>query len=422
LIVGDFNGDGKPDIAVLLGGGGCPADAQGSVAIFLGSGDGTFQQPVVSAVIYVPNSLVAADLNGDGKLDIAITGYANCVGGGSGTAAMAVLLGNGDGTFQPYAELPAAYGPIGGLLVAGDFNGDGIVDLAAQSGSGQANSALTFLGNGDGTFRPPQASTIGYQPVVFAAADVNGDGKLDLIVPNLCGNVSGCDNSQPSPSSVSVLLGNGDGTFQPNVEYPVGIYATSVAIGDFNGDGKLDLAVGTQCGSDFRCDDFGIDALSLLLGNGDGTFQPQVTPALLGEFNGIFSLAAGDFNSDGLLDLVMGDGVHVDLQSTLLLPTTSLTFGNQTVGTGSQPQALTLSNVSTKVPITISSAQVTGTNASDFSVKTACSKLWAKSACKVNVTFKPTAPGTRTATVVVTDSAVGSPHQITVTGTGRHRK
>jgi hypothetical protein len=416
LVVGDFNGDGKVDIALLLGGGGCTANSQGNVAIFLGNGDGTFQQPLLSPTNYAPISFVAADLNGDGKLDIAVTGYANCSGGGTGTAAVAVLLGNGDGTFQPYVELPPAYGPIGGLLVAGDFNGDGFLDLFAQSAT--TPTALTLLGNGDGTFQSPQPASIGYQPVAFATADINGDGKLDLIAPNLCGNVSGCDNSQNVPSSVSVLLGNGNGTFQQNVEYTVGIFPIGVGIGDFNGDGKLDLAVGTQCGSDPRCEDMGIDGLSVLVGNGDGTFQPQIMPAIPGQLGAIDSMTVGDFNNDGLLDLLAARDVSVNLQSTLLLPATSVTFGRQTVGTSSAPQPSTLNNISTKVPITVSTAQVTGANASDFSVKTTCSKLQPKSTCKVNVTFTPTASGTRTATVLVTDSAVGSPHQIMVTGTG----
>ena len=415
LATGDFNGDGKLDIAVLTS---APSGFPGSVAIFLGNGDGTFQQPLSSQTDYEPISIVASDFNGDGKLDIAFTGFASFVGGAPANPTIAVLLGNGDGTFQPYVELPADYGALGGPLVAGDFNGDGFVDLVAQSASATSNVALMLLGNGDGTFQPPQASTTGYQPLVFAAADLNGDGKLDLVVPNLCGNVFDCNDGQNSPSSVSVLLGNGDGTFQPHVEYPVGIFATSIAIGDLNGDGMLDLAVGTECGGDPFCEDFGIDALSVLLGNGDGTFQAQMMPALLGEFNGIQSLAIGDFNGDGLLDPIIGGGVvRVALQSTLSVPTQPVIFGSQDMGTNSPPQMATLTNISTKVPLTFSNTQVTGPNASDFSVKTNCAKLQPKSACKVNVVFTPTGSGTRTATVVVTDSAVGSPHQIQVTGT-----
>jgi hypothetical protein len=419
LTVGDFNGDGKLDIAVLNVGGN--QGSLGNVAIFLGNGDGTFQQPLFSQTDYVPASIVAADFNGDGKLDIAVTGnsgYQNA----PVNPTIALLFGNGDGTFQPYVELPAAYGTFGGPLVAGDFNGDGIADLATYTTTGESyNVALTFLGNGDGTFQPPKASTIGYQPQVFAAADVNGDGKLDLIVPNLCGNIFGCDNSQNVPSSVSVLLGNGDGSFQTNVEYTVGIFPVGVGIGDFNGDGKLDLAVGTQCGSSPSCENMGIDSLSVLLGNGDGTFQPQIMPSLVGPqtlLGGLVSMTTGDLNGDGLPDLIASRTISVNLQSTLLPSTTNLNFANQTVGSSSSPQASTLSNISTKVPITVSSAQVSGTNASDFAVKTTCSKLQPKSACKVNVTFTPTGSGTRTATVLITDSAVGSPHQITVTGTG----
>jgi hypothetical protein len=421
LAVGDFNGDGKLDVAVLDDSGGCTSGSVGNVALLLGNGDGTFQAPIFSSASYNPVSIVAADFNGDGKLDVAVAGYAGCQAGNPINGVVDVLLGNGDGTFQ--SPLSGPQSPWGfGLLAVGDFNGDGLLDLAALGGSSTPAVSI-FLGKGDGTLQSSYSTfPAPYFPFALATADLNGDGKLDLIDVNACGDVgSTCGIYGNVPGAAAILLGNGDGTFQQYVSYAVGVQPTSVALGDFNGDGKLDLAVGTLCGSDPQCQDSGVDALSILLGNGDGTFQPQITP-FLGTSGGIEAIAAGDFNDDGLLDPISARLVSVNLQSTLSLNTTNLTFGNQTVGTGSQPQALTLSNVSTKVPITISSTQVTGTNASDFSVRTTCSKLWAKSACKVNVTFKPTAPGTRTATVVVTDSAVGSPHQITVTGTGRHRK
>jgi uncharacterized protein (DUF2141 family) len=424
LAVGDFSGDGKLDLAIVVNncspGSGQYCSALGSVAILLGNGDGTFQQPVNVGTHYAPDSIVAADFNGDGLLDIAVTDSSSLLSGYPANASIAVLLGNGDGSFQPYVEFPAPNAHRG--LVAADFNGDGHIDLASlgyPDGS-YPNSIYSFLGNGDGTFQPYQVVTTGFYPQAIAVADLNGDGKLDLVVPNYCAKVNQCDYYNNVPGSVSILLGNGDGTFQTNVEYQVGLGPIWVLINDLNGDGKPDLAIGTQCGGDLTCQNNNGDMLSILFGNGDGTFQPQATP-YLGSGANVQSGVVWDFNGDGLLDF-SASSTSVFLESTLALSSTTLTFGNQTVGTGSQPKALTLSNVSTKVPITISAAQVTGTNASDFSLKTTCSKLWARSACKVNVIFKPTAPGTRTATVVVTDSAVGSPHQITVTGSGRHRK
>ncbi len=154
-----------------------------------------------------------------------------------------------------------------------------------------------------------------------------------------------------------MLLGNGDGTFQPNVEYTVGIGPTGVGIGDFNGDGKIDLAVGTQCGNSPTCENMGIDSLSILLGNGDGTFQSQMMPALTGPqglLGGITSMTIGDLNGDGLLDLIAARTISVNLQSTLSIPIMSLAFGTQTVGTSSSPLASTLSNISTKLPLSFS--------------------------------------------------------------------
>jgi len=414
---GDFNGDGVPDLVVVNNN--CPpgdfCSAPGSVAIMLGNGDGTFQTPVSFATDYSPSSIVAADFNGDGHLDLAVANFSAILYGFPANASIAVLLGNGDGTFQPYVETqePGASGP----LVAADFNGDGRLDLATRGlvNGSYANTIFTLMGNGDGTFQPYQLVTTGFSPQDVAAADVNGDGKIDLVVPNSCANVNGCDDYNTVPGSISVVLGNGDGTFQPNVEYQVGVGPIWVALGDFNGDGYIDLAVGTSCGGDPSCEDDPSDMLSILAGNGDGTFQPQVTP-YLGSYV-VNAGVVGDFNGDGLPDFAASSPVAF-LESTLAVSTTSLTFASQTVGSSSTPQASTLNNISTKVPITVSSAQVSGTNASDFAVKTTCSKLQPKSACKVNVTFTPTGSGTRTATVLITDCAVGSPHQITVTGTG----
>ncbi len=372
----------------------------------LGNGDGTFQVPSqAAAVSSVPLSMVAFDLNGDGKLDLAAA---------NSDRSVSVLLGNGDGTFQPQNVITLGTGFIGTeAIAAGDFNGDGKLDLAVSTvgtSASQPWQVLILLGNGDGTFQPPTTlATSGFFIYSIAVADLNGDGKLDLAVES-----DAQDGSDTTPGVVSVLVGNGDGTFQPYVSYTTGYRGRSVTATDVNGDGVEDLIVGTVCGIDSECQYETEWPVSVLLGNGDGTFQAQLEPPVSIPAS---YLSIGDFNGDGMPDLAAyGNGVL--LQSTLAPSKTLLTFPNQTVGTNSTPQASTLSNISTKVPITVSSAQVSGTNASDFAVKTTCSKLLPKSACQVNVTFTPTGTGARTATVLVTDSAVGSPHQITVTGTG----
>ena len=209
VIDGDFNQDGKLDLAFPAYGGDEPL-----IIALLGNGDGTFP----SASGYGPLagvSLATGDFNRDGILDLAVS---------DGQDSLAILLGNGNGSFTPAATQPAATGNVT-AVTAGDFNGDGILDLALAG-----SSTLTILqGNGDGTFTPLSGEPSIPQSSFVTTSDLNGDGKLDLV---FC-----------AANAISILLGNGDGTFQSGVSYAVGSGPFAVGVGDFNGDGRLDLAV-----------------------------------------------------------------------------------------------------------------------------------------------------------------------------------
>src|SRR5208283_3302813 len=223
----------------------------GTVGVLLGNGDGTFQPAVTfNPGLQSQAGIALADLNGDGKPDLLV---ANASG-------VAVLLGNGDGTFQPAVTYGSGGSSPWSVAVA-DVNRDGKPDLIVANYSSSTVGVL--LGNGDGTFQPAATyGSGGNGPWSVAVADVNGDGKPDLAVANDCG---GCDGS------VAVLLGNGDGTFRPAVLYDSGGDLTwGVAIADVNGDGKPDLIV-------LNTFNYYTANISVLLGNGDGTFQPALT-------------------------------------------------------------------------------------------------------------------------------------------------
>ena len=249
----------------------------GSVGVLLGNGDGTFQ-PAVTYLAggYFTQSVAVADVNGDGKPDLLVindcTSAINCaytVGNGS----VAVLLGNGDGTFQPAVAYDTGGQFPNGVLVA-DLNKDGKLDLVVSNFSGGINGfgeLGVLLGNGDGTFQPAVIynSAYSYNLVSMAIVDIDGDGNLDLLVANECADLA-C-----ASGAVGVLLGNGDGTFQPGVPYPSGGYYTrSLAVTDLNGDGKLDLVVANMCIASTNCSNNG--TVSVIFGNGDGSFQAPI--------------------------------------------------------------------------------------------------------------------------------------------------
>src|SRR6202521_60404 len=247
------------------------SNGDSTVSVLLGNGDGTFQPQMTynTDPNGTPYAIAVGDFNGDGNTDLVVT---NSVGGSSDTVS--ILLGNGDGTLQAQQTYSVGFGAQG--VAVGDFNNDGSADLAVTNN--RDNTVSVLLGNGDGTFQPQVTYTVGNQPSSISTADFNRDGQTGLVVSNLGDN------------NVSVLLGNGDGTFQLQVGYAAGNYPVGVAVGDFNGDGHADLAVAN--GND--------STVSVLLGNGDGTFQSQMTYAT-GSFP--FGTIVGDFNGDGKSDL-----------------------------------------------------------------------------------------------------------------------
>ena len=241
------------------------------MSVLLGNGDGTFQPQVTYAVGSDPDAIVAGDFNGDGRTDLAVANQAT-------TTTVSVLLGNGDGTFQPQVTYAVGSYPV--AIVAGDFNGDGRTDLAVANSAPTAPSRCCWA-TATARSSPRSPTRWGRIPTAIVAGDFNGDGRTDLAVANydrqhrvgaagqrrrhvpapghLRGGVDARSRSwrvtstataaldlavaNYSDNTVSVLLGNGDGTFQPQVTYAVGSDPTSIVAGDFNGDGRTDLAV-----------------------------------------------------------------------------------------------------------------------------------------------------------------------------------
>jgi hypothetical protein len=351
VVAADFNGDGKLDLAVADYGNPSTGD-DGGVSILLGNGDATFQAGIQVSAGKNPIWLAVGDFNKDGKQDLVLTDLGDRPNG-SGTVE--ILLGNGDGTFQTPLTLMAGSEPF--PLTVADYNGDGKMDFAVTDFN---SGVYVFLGNGDGTFQASTLFPAGESPVAVASLDLDGDGKMDLAVADQH------DPSSMDNGGVSVLLGNGDGTFQSPAFYAVAVFPTSLTIGDVNTDGKSDMVITSFIAA------FGLEGsdINVLLGNGDGTFAPHISKVIgrsestsvfplsvkIGEFNPgrkpyvaevlgnrvavmpgngdgtfqgslffdadqmPFQLTVGDFNQDGLPDIVVANQGSNDV--TLLLNVT----------------------------------------------------------------------------------------------------
>lgn len=290
VAIGDVNGDGKPDIVTGNFAGG---SVNGSVSVLLGNGDGTFPTLVTYDAGGPVYAVVLADLNGDGKLDIATAN------GSAGNVS--VLLGNGNGTFQAASNLSVGEGTdtqVNGVAV-GDLNGDGKLEIVTANARHYYGVSV-LSGSGDGTFPTVVGYAAGTGPSAVAVADLNGDTKLDVAVTNSMSN------------NVSVLLNNGDGTLATALNASVGLNPTGLAVGDLNGDGKPDIVTSN----------YSENTVTVLLGKGDGTYQSGGTYSV---GSGPQALAVGQLNADSQMDIVTADYFAAGVRVLLLNPTASIT-------------------------------------------------------------------------------------------------
>jgi len=276
VAVGDLNGDGKADLVVAN-------QFSADVSILLGNGNGTFQTAVSYPAGSGPSSVALAHFNGDGRLDIVVSDV--------GSTMVWVLMGNGNGTFQPAVGYDV--GNLSQFVGTGDFNLDGKIDLAVVIRV--AGTVSVMFGNGNGTFNTPSDYLVGADPFSLAVADFNKDGPPDLAVANAA-------LFDDTVSSISILKGRSTGSFQNAVDYAAGTSPRAIAVGDFNGDGNPDMAVANYGAFPNGMPPFTNSSVSILLGAGNGTFP---APVNLQAGEGCLSLVATDLNGDGKLDLAV---------------------------------------------------------------------------------------------------------------------
>jgi hypothetical protein len=434
-----LNGDGKLDLITAN-------QDNDNISVLLGNGDGTFQAPTNISVGVTPVEIAVGDFNGDGKLDLAVSN--------GGAASISILLGNGNGNFTQGPTVST--GNLPNFIVVGDFNNDGKLDLVVNEGAQDpTNDLRVFLGNGDGSFQSGivyASSTDLYRHLI--AGDINGDGNLDLAVVACCG---------VHHADVAVLLGSGDGKFGPPEYHLLSSGPTYLAVAGFNGDGGMDivssngdpypLSVLLQTPVIFSPPNLSLGTLAV-----GSSGLPQTTtmtnigwgPLTTTGVN-IKGTNASDFSqtnncpsslaqgascainvtfaptSDGTrtATLHVTDSGAPQLQGVSLkgagtfagLNALSVSFGSQAVGTSSNPQTVTLTNLGSTTLESIKTT-ITGVNKSDFSGTSNCTTLAPGASCSINVVFTPQATGNRQGTLNVALTGTTNPAPVRLTGTG----
>jgi hypothetical protein len=309
--VADVNGDGVLDIVATASSIAYP----GNITILLGDGHGGFTSSSFTCNFGL-NAVRVTDVNGDSAPDVLlVTNY--------GASCLTVCLGDGAGGIAqdpPATALPTQSNPNPVALACGDVNGDGKLDVVVADQA--ANQVAVLLGNASATFQTPVTYTVGTSPFAVVLADLRGNGHLDIITANQGSN------------DVSVLLGSGTGAFGAAVSYAAGSTPSALAVGDIDGDGKLDIVVANQS----------TNTISILLGNGDGTFRAPTSLSTGG--TGPVSVALADLNKDGNLDIIVGDLVSIDV--AVLLGTGAGSFAapvNYTVQSNPMPGGLVVGDL-----------------------------------------------------------------------------
>ena len=291
IATGDFNGDRKSDALVFTA---SNTSSGGTLSVLPGDGTGRFGTPIPSSINVGPTMIVTASINKDGNADAVVAGGSD----------VSVLLNQGNGTFAGEQDYTLPSPAVS--LVTGDFNGDGLTDIAVgvtpAFGNAGASGVYVLLGKPNGTFATPVQIDTSVDPTGLTAADINADGKTDLVVAD-AGNFQ---NGSAVNGALHVYLGTANGTFAAAPAPTTSATGYGVAaLGDLNADGKLDLIVtGVVAGASAGSQTVNVYTL---LGNGDGTFQAPVTLSPVGQDGGITSLALADYNKDGHLDVAVGN-------------------------------------------------------------------------------------------------------------------